>query len=132
MKIRFLVAFPTLLALSACVGYGLKFNSQCPDPPEGKPRLVPVTVTYTPAQIVVAPDAVCVRPGDSLWFKLNGTSGVLVQVEGKTASDSWIRGRGQNGWFTVQVPHQQAVGDYEYIVKAAGSPDLDPEVRVRN
>jgi hypothetical protein len=132
MNIRLVLAIPVWFILTGCVGYGLKFNSQCPGTPEGKPRLVPVTIAYTPAQIVVAPDPVCVRPGDSLWFRLNGSPNVLVQVEGKNAGDNWISGRGQKSWFTVQVPHQQAEGDYFYTVKAAGSPDLDPEVRVRN
>ncbi len=128
------VSLLLLMALSACVSQ--QSTKDCPTYPMGPPKVVLINIVYTPNAIIY-PSRACARPGDVLRFKLSGNPSVLVAVNGKTAPDAWIKGAGKNKWFYVVVPHDlQSDGAYEktykYKVSAAGSPDLDPEVRIRS
>ncbi len=129
------VSLLLLIALSACVS--LQSTKGCPGGPGGPPKLVPININYNSERIVVAPPIACARPGDLLRFKLVGAANVPVAVNGKTAPDAWIKGTGKNKWFFVVVPHDLVTGrgaekTYKYNISAAGSPDLDPEVRIRS
>ena len=133
MLIRLPVAFFILIALSACDG--VLQNKGCPAYPSGPPKVVMINIIYTPNAIISPPRA-CARPGDVLRFKLSGNPNVQVAVQGKTAPDAWIKGTGKKEWFYVVVPYGVLPAgvdekSYNYNVTAAGSPDLDPEVRIR-
>ena len=136
MIMRVTVSLICVLALSACTGYGVKSAKECRKGPHGPPRLVPITIVYTPSKVVENPGRACARPGDTLWFKLKGQPGKLVAVEGKDVADAWISGNGKNTWFFVPVPLNvlaPAVDekDFEYKITAEGSLPLDPVVRVK-
>lgn len=128
------VSLLLLIALSACVS--LQSTKGCPGGPSGPPKLVPININYNSEKIVVAPPIACARPGDLLRFKLVGAANVPVAVNGKTPADVWVKGSGKNQWFYVIVPHDLLPDGvnyktYKYKVSATGSPDLDPEVRIR-
>ena len=134
MMIRLTVMFLFLMALSACDSPHLA--KSCPKYPIGSPKVVLINIVYTPNAIISPPRA-CARPGDVLRFMLSGNPNVLVAVKGKTATDSWIKGGGNNKWFYVIVPHNLltdpgAEKTYNYKISTVGSPDLDPEVRIRS
>lgn len=137
MLMRMIVSLISILALSACTGLGVTSAKECRTGPHGPPRLVPITIVFTPNKIVENPGRACARPGDTLWFKLRGPKAKLVTVEGKDVDDAWISGSGKNRWFFVSVPIDvipPAVSekDFNYKITAEGSLDLDPEVRVRH
>ncbi len=134
MMIRLTVSLMILMALSACAN--LQSTKNCPTFPMGPPKVVLINIVYTPNAIIY-PSRACARPGDVLRFKLSGNANVPVAVNGKTAPDAWIKGTGKNKWFFVVVPHDLVTGPgaektYKYKISAAGSPDLDPEVRIRS
>ena len=129
------------LVLGACAPQ-LTFQNVCSPGPQGPPRLIPVNIIYTPDKIV-DPGMKCARPGDVLWFRLNGKPDKDASVEGKTANDIWIQGSGKifprqrEGWFFVPVPvdvipDNVEEEDFGYTIRVDGSPDLDPEVRIRH
>lgn len=137
MMMRLTLSLICVLAMSACTGFGVKSAKECRSGPSGPPRLVPITIVYTPNKIVENPGQACARPGDTLWFRLNGQPGKLVSVEGKNVDDAWISGSGKIGWFFVPVPVNVIPGAvdekvFEYKISAEGSLDLDPEIRVRH
>ena len=137
MIMRLTVSLICMLALSACTGFGVKSAKECRGGPQGPPRLVPITIVFTPNKIIENPGQACARPGDMLWFKLRGPGSKLVTVEGKNVDDAWINGKGKNGWFFVFVrldviPPEVDEKVFEYKITAEGSLDLDPEVRVRH
>jgi hypothetical protein len=126
-----------MMALSACTGFGVKSSKECRKGPHGPPRLVPITIVFTPGKVVENPGQACARPGDTLWFKLRGPKAKLVTVEGKDVDDAWISGSGKNKWFFVPVPVDvipPAVPEEEfnYTITAEGSLDLDPVVRIKH
>ena len=137
MIMRLIVPLVCVLTLSACTGLGVKSAKECRKGPHGPPRLVPITIVYTPGKIVENPGRACARPGDTLWFRLKGQPGKLVSVEGKNVDSAWISGSGRNTWFYVYVPLDiiapaVAEKDFEYKISAEGSLDLDPVVRVKH
>ena len=134
MMIPRTVSLLLLVALSACAS--LQSTKSCPSWPSGPPKLVPININYNSNGIVVAPPKACARPGDVLRFKIFGAANVPVTVNGKAPADAWVKGSGKNKWFYVIVPHDLLPDDvdektYNYKVSATGSPDLDPEVRIR-
>lgn len=137
MMMRIVVSLICMLALSACTGFGVKSSKECRKGPHGPPRLVPITIVFTPGKVVENPGQACARPGDTLWFRLNGPKAKLVTVEGKDVDDAWISGSGKNNWFFVPVPINVILPAdtekvFEYKITAEGSLALDPEVRVRH
>ena len=134
MMIRLTVSLIFLMALSSCGS--LQSTKDCPTFPAGPPKVVLINIVYT-QNAIIKPSSACARPGDVLRFKLSGNPNVQVAVNGKTAPDAWIKGTGKNKWFFVVVPHNQVTDPgaeeiYKYTISAVGSPDLDPEVRIRS
>ena len=99
--------------------------------PGSHPALKNITIVYSAAGIIVAPPIAIAHESGVLRFNLFGTTGKVVCVQGKTPNAAWISECGSNLKFYVCVPPGQAEGDYYYKVEAAGSPPLDPMVRIR-
>ena len=100
------------------------------------PNLTTITIVYSTAKITVSPKRPKGYEGGVLRFNLFGKTGNLVAATGKDPEDAWISGSGKNLKFYVCVPPDllpEGVdeADYEYDASAAGSPTLDPMVRIR-
>jgi hypothetical protein len=138
------MTFICWLAIGGCASHAappdVRTDNGCSKNAESRPptlRVVNINITGRPAEpIKVAPDPVCVRPGDVLWFKINGNRN-KVTVEGKEEFDAWIAGSSKLSWFYVVVPLDllpESVEDFErlYYYNVSHDDDvLDPEVRVR-
>lgn len=142
MNTRLILSLVFILAVSSCSTVGKRHTSECTPGPQGGPKEIPITIVYTP-KAIVDPQTRCARPGDVLRFQLRGKPDVLVSVESSEPGGEWLKGNGKiyksdkEGVFWVPVPltaipPETEEKDFKYTIKATGSPDLDPVVRVRH
>lgn len=131
MIMRRILLLILLIGVAGCTVKAAGHN--CP----GKhPKIKNITIVYSKAKISVSPKRPIAYEGGVLRFNLFGKTGKLVKATGKTNDDNWISGSGTKGKFFVCVPSDLLPKDvikaeYEYDASAAGSPTLDPVVRIR-
>ena len=106
----------------------------CPEGGERPPDIKVVNINYMATPIQVSPERVCARPGDVIWFKLNGKPNSDVVVEAKETGAPWLKGGGRQSWFYAVVPFDidapEAIPFYYKVTYK--NKVLDPEVRVKN
>jgi hypothetical protein len=119
--------------LGGCVALPEAFGA-CANP-QG---ITPINISYQQqnnmVKVQVAPHKADADRGDLIRFKVNGSLGNTVTVNGKAADPdaSWITGSATSGYFYVCVTMDKVVGQtYHYEVHVDGIGFLDPEVTVR-
>ncbi|MDH5308511.1 MAG: hypothetical protein OEY08_00995 [Gammaproteobacteria bacterium] len=91
-----------------------------------------VTINVTRDDFGVNPPRLCVRPGDTIRFKVVGNpNSVRVDVESKPITPaSWLSGStALDGSFEVRAP-ADAEGTYFYDISVPGYGTIDPMISV--
>ncbi len=95
-----------------------------------------LTITVNPAQVVVAPKAVCVLSPGEIKVNVNFAGSPkrnTVRTVPKDFADLWVFGdnRQDARKFTITVDDSVEEGDYSYGVATVGAGCIDPRISVK-
>jgi len=130
---KLFVILPAIAIVGGCAAIPRTIGT-CTDPQHTTPVNISYQQQNNMVKVQAAPHRAEADRGDLIRFKINGSLGKLVSVNGK-ASDpeaAWITGNATDGSFYVCVPMTaNGMQTYSYEVHVDGIGFLDPEVRVR-
>ncbi len=150
---RFIISLiPMFVLVSACAPQGSGFGLARGELPVKKPCKAPtqvpacadnqyskssvLTITVNPAQVVVAPKAVCVLSPGEIKVNVNFAGSPkrnTVRTVPKDFADLWVFGdnRQDARKFTITVDDSVEEGDYSYGVATVGAGCIDPRISVK-
>jgi hypothetical protein len=120
-----LILMVPVVATAAAFGF-----IEPPEPcPGANPGFVQINITHN-STTTSAPSIKTARANDILKFKRLGLPNKNLEVTGKTTTDFWVTGSGENHFFVCVPADAKYMHSYGYNVKPDDSPFLDPVVRI--